>query len=49
MKKQPKYSPGVIARAVSMVSQAGSQEESQWAVITLIAAKIGCTPETLCL
>jgi len=30
-----------------MVSEAGSQYESQWAAITSIAAKIGCTPETL--
>jgi transposase-like protein len=30
-----------------MVSEAGSQCESQWAAITSIAAKIGCTPETL--
>ncbi|NHQ94357.1 IS3 family transposase [Janthinobacterium lividum] len=47
MKKQPKYSPEVIERAVRMVSEAGSQYESQWAAITSIAAKIGCTPETL--
>jgi transposase-like protein len=45
--KQPKYSPEVIERAVRMVSEAGSQYESQWAAITSIAAKIGCTPETL--
>jgi len=30
-----------------MVSEAGSEHESQWATITSIAAKIGCTPETL--
>ncbi|WP_312164954.1 IS3 family transposase [Massilia timonae] len=47
MKKQPKYSPEVIERAVRMVSEAGSEYESQWAAITSIAAKIGCTPETL--
>ncbi len=47
MKKQPKYSPEVIERAVRMVDEAGSQYESQWAAITSIAAKIGCTPETL--
>ena len=39
--------PEVIERAVRMVSEAGSQHESQWAAITSIAAKIGCTPETL--
>ena len=47
MKKQPKYSPEVIERAVRMVSEAGNQYESQWAALTSIAAKIGCTPETL--
>lgn len=47
MKKQPKYSPEVIGRAVRMVSEASSEYESQWAAITSIAAKIGCTPETL--
>jgi transposase len=29
MKKQPKYSPEVIERAVRMVSEAGSQYDSQ--------------------
>jgi transposase len=47
MKKQPKYSPEVIERAVRMVSEAGCQYESQWAAITSIAAQIGCTSETL--
>jgi len=47
MKKQPKYSPEVIERAVRMVSEAGSQYESQWTAITSIAAKIGCMIETL--
>jgi transposase-like protein len=47
MKKQPKYSPEVIERAVRMVSEAGSEYPSQWAAITSIAGKIGYTPETL--
>ena len=47
MKKQLKYSAEVIERAVRMVSEAGSQYESQGATITSIAAKIGFTPETL--
>ena len=33
MKKQPKYSPEVIERAVRMVSEAASEYESQWAAI----------------
>jgi transposase-like protein len=47
MKKQPKYSPEVIERAVRMVGEAASEYSSQWAAIESIAAKIGCTPETL--
>jgi len=47
MKKQPKYSPEVIERAVRMVGEAASEYSSQWAAIGSIAAKIGCTPETL--
>jgi len=34
MKKQPKYSPEAMERAVSMVNEAGGQYESQWAAIT---------------
>jgi transposase len=47
MKKSMKYSPEVVERAVRMVQEAGSEYESQWAAITSIAAKIGCTAETL--
>ena len=45
--KKSKYSPEVMERAVRMVEEAGSQYESQWAAIESIAAKIGCTAETL--
>lgn len=45
--KKSKYSPEVMERAVRMVEEAGDQYESQWAAITSIAAKIGCTAETL--
>ena len=47
MKKSVRYSPEVMERAVRMVQEAGSGYESQWAAITSIAAKIGCTAETL--
>jgi transposase len=47
MKKSTRYSPEVMERAVRMVEEAGSQYESQWAAITSIAGKIGCTAETL--
>ena len=48
MKKKPvKFSPEVIERAVRMVAESGDQYPSQWAAIVSIAAKIGCTSETL--
>jgi len=47
MKKSAKFSPEVIERAVRMVFEAKDQYESQWAAIVSIAAKIGCTAETL--
>ena len=42
-----KYSPEVRERAVRMVSDHQGDHASQWAAIASIAAKIGCTPETL--
>lgn len=45
--KKPRHSPEVIERAVRMVEEHGEQYESQWAAIVSIAAKIGCTTETL--
>jgi transposase len=47
MRKSPKFSPEVIERAVRMVSEHRAEHESQWAAIVSIAAKIGCTAETL--
>jgi transposase len=47
MKKSVKFSPEVVERAVRMVFEAKDQYESQWAAIVSIAAKIGCTAETL--
>jgi transposase len=47
MKKSAKYSPEVMERAVRLVEESASQYESQWAAMTSIAAKIGCTTETL--
>jgi transposase-like protein len=46
-KKSTQYSPEVMERAVRMVEESASQHDSQWAAITSIANKIGCTPETL--
>ena len=47
MRKSPKFSPEVVERAVRMVFEAKDQYESQWAAIESIAAKIGCSAETL--
>ena len=47
MKKTTRFSPEVRERAVRMVVEAKVQHESQWATIVSIAAKIGCTAETL--
>ena len=45
--KSPKFSPEVRERAVRMVFEHRSDHASQWAAITSIAAKIGCTTQTL--
>ena len=47
MKASMKFSPEVQERAVRMVAEARGQHDSQWAAIVSIAAKIGCTAETL--
>jgi len=47
MKRATRYSPEVRDRAVRLVSEHLSEHESQWAAIESIAAKIGCTAETL--
>ena len=47
MNKTKKYSPEVRERAVRMVFEHEVQHESQRAAIRSIAAKNGCTAETL--
>lgn len=42
-----KFSPEVRARAVGMVLAHEAEYPSRWAAIASIAAKIGCTPQTL--
>jgi transposase len=47
-KKAPtKYAPEVRERAVRMVFEHQGEHASQWTAIGSIAAKIGCTAETL--
>ena len=43
----PKYAPEIHKRAVRMVFEHEGEHASQWAAIASIAAKIGCTAETL--
>ena len=46
-KTSNRFSPEVRQRAVRMVLEPGGDHVSQWAAIGSIAAKIGCTAETL--
>jgi len=41
------YSPEVWERAVRLVLDGAGEHATQWAAISSIAAKIGCTTETL--
>ncbi len=47
MGRPSRYSLEVRQRAVRMVLEHQGAHESQWAAISSIAAKIGCTAETL--
>lgn len=47
MKKPSRFSPEVRDRAVRIVLEHQNEHDSQWAAITSIAGKIGCTAETL--
>ena len=46
-KHTPPFSPEVRERAVRLVREHESEHGSQWAAIQSIAAKIGCSGETL--
>jgi len=47
MARRSRFSPEVQDRAVRMVLEHQGEHDSQWATIGSIAAKIGCSPETL--
>lgn len=44
---QKKYSAEFRERAVRLVKEARGQHASEWATFSAIAAKLGCTAETL--
>ncbi len=46
-KKTNKFSPEVYARALRTVLEHEGDHDSRWAAIASVAAKIGCTGETL--
>src|SRR4051812_34779559 len=46
-KSSVRYAPEVRERAVRMVREHAGEHASQWEAIGSIAAKIGCTAETL--
>ena len=47
MTKQSRYSPEFRERAVRMLLDQQGEYDSQWAAMSSIAAKVGCTAETL--
>mgnify|MGYP001037733144 CR=1 FL=1 len=47
MSKQSRYSPEFRERAIRMLLDQQGEHESQWAAMNSIAAKVGCTAETL--
>ena len=47
MGRPSRYSPEVRERAVRLVLEHEREHDSQWAAIRSIAAKIGCSSETL--
>ena len=47
MNRQGRFSPEVRERAVKLVLEHQGEYDSQWAAIGSVAAKIGCTAETL--
>ena len=47
MPRSSRYSPEVQERAIRLVREQTAAHGSQWAAISSIASKLGCTAETL--
>jgi transposase-like protein len=47
MGRPSRYAPEVRERAVRMVAESEKEYSSEWAAMVSIAAKFGCTAETL--
>ena len=47
MGRQSSFAPEVRERSVRMVLEHGDEHGSRWAAVRSVAAKIGCSPETL--
>ncbi len=47
MGRPSRYSPEVRERAVRLVEEQIREHDSEWAAIRSVAAKLGCTTETL--
>ena len=45
--KKPNYTPEIRERAVQLVIESEKDYPSNWAAVSAIAPKIGCTAETL--
>ena len=45
--KKPNYTPEIRERAVQLLIEFEKDYPSNWAAVSAIVPKIGCTPETL--